>query len=107
MANQFYHNGRFTTIVFDGATDWNSTDQSVPDGYFPNGVQLLWLHFKVPAGTNMKIRQGSPTSEVYIVDVTDVLGTGLALSMRNCPRCQPCVAGTDVAAGAKLMFARA
>lgn len=107
MANQFYHSGPFTTIIFDGSTSWDSLDPSVPEGYFPNGVQILWLHVKVATGDSMKIRQGSPSSEVYILDVTDVIGSGLALSLRGTPRCNPCVAGTDVSAGAKLMFARA
>jgi hypothetical protein len=96
---------RILRILFDGLHHWDSLNPAIPEGYFPGGMQIVYVQFLVTAGGTMRIRDGSPVSEASILEAMDIFGEGKALSLRDLPRVFPCVNANDVVNGDVLILA--
>lgn len=104
MANLYHRQGRFLTIKLVDS-DWDCRVEANPAGHFPDGVVINYIQFKLVAGGNIRIREQGVTSPVYILEASDLVGEGRALSLRDVGRCYPAIKFSDMNAGDVIIIA--
>jgi hypothetical protein len=94
---------RILHVTFDGTHHWDSLNPASGDGYFPGGMQLVYVQFLLQGNHTIRLRDGSPTAAPFL-EAKDMINEGRALSLRNMPKIYPCINAADVINGDILIL---